>query len=54
MSAGMLGEIVTSREFLAALVTLEGLVMGMEGTIMSLEVFLASEATVADITDESL
>ena len=54
VSTSMLRKVVTSREFLAALVTFEWLVVGVERAVVSLEVFLASEATVADITDERL
>ncbi len=50
----MLREIVTSRELLAALVTFERLVVSVERSVMSLEVFLASESAVAKLTDEGL
>jgi hypothetical protein len=54
MSASVLRKIVTTGELLAALVTFEWLVLGMEGTVVSLEVLLASESTIADIADEGL
>jgi hypothetical protein len=54
VSASVLREIIASGELLAALVTLKGLVLRMEGTVVSLEVFLASESAVADITHEGL
>lgn len=50
----MLGEIVTAGELLAALVALEWLVMGMERSVVTLEVFLAAEAAVAELADEGL
>jgi hypothetical protein len=50
----VLREIIASGELLAALVTLEGLVLCMEGTVVSLEVFLASESAVADIAYKGL
>jgi hypothetical protein len=54
VSASVLREIVTSGELLAALVTFKGLVLSMERPVVSLEVLLASESTVADVADEGL
>jgi hypothetical protein len=54
MSASVLRKIVTAGELLAAFVTFEWLVLGMEGTVVSLEVLLASESTIAYIADEGL
>jgi hypothetical protein len=50
----MLRKVVASGELLAALVAFERLVLSVEGTVVSLEVLLASESAVADIADESL
>lgn len=54
MGAGMLGKVVRARELLAALVALEGLVLGVERTVVTLEVFLAAEPAVALLADEGL
>jgi hypothetical protein len=48
----MLRQVITAGELLAALVTLEWLVLSVEGPVMSLEVFLSAEAAVAELTDE--
>jgi hypothetical protein len=45
MRAGMLGKVVTAGEFLATLVALERLVVGVERAIVTLEMFLSAEAT---------
>jgi hypothetical protein len=45
MRASMLSKVVTAGEFLAALVALEGLVVGVERAIVTLEMFLSAEAT---------
>ena len=54
MSARVLCEVVTAGKFLAALVAFEWLVVGMEGAIVTLEVFLATEATRAKSAYEGL
>jgi hypothetical protein len=50
----MLRKVVAARELLAALMTLERLVVSVKGSDVSLQVFLASESTVADVADEGL
>ncbi|KAK5624450.1 hypothetical protein RRF57_000166 [Xylaria bambusicola] len=47
MSACMLSEVVAARKFLATLVALKRLVLGVKGAIMTLEMFLAAESAVA-------
>lgn len=54
MGACMLGEVVGARELLATLVALEGLVVGVEGPVVALQVLLSAEATVAELADEGL
>jgi len=54
VSSGMLGEVVTAGELLAALVALEWLILTMEGAVVTLEVFLTSEAAVAKLADKGL
>jgi hypothetical protein len=50
----MLSQVVASGELLAALVALERLLLGVQRTVVALEVFLAAEAAVAEITDKGL
>ena len=50
----MLREVVAAGELLSTLVTFERLVTGVEGSVMSLQVFLTSESAVADLTHEGL
>ena len=50
----MLRQVVTAGEFLAALMAFEWFVLSVEGSVVSLEVFLTSEAAVAELTDEGL
>lgn len=54
VGACVLGEVVTTGELLAALVALEWLVLCVEGAVVALEMFLATEATVAELADEGL
>ena len=54
VSAGMLGEVVTSGELFATFVALERLVLGVQRPVVSLQVFLAPEATVAQFAHEGL
>jgi len=51
---GVLREIVGAGEFLATLIAREGLILRVQGPEVSLEVFLASEASCAQVADESL
>ncbi|KAI6772564.1 hypothetical protein HG530_003522 [Fusarium avenaceum] len=50
----MLSKVIAAGEFLAALVTLEGLLLSVERAVVALEVFLAAESAVAKITNEGL
>lgn len=50
----MLSQVVAARELLAALVALEGLVLSVEGAVVTLEVLLATEAARAECADEGL
>jgi hypothetical protein len=50
----MLSQVVAARELLTALVALKRLLLGVERAVVSLEVLLATEASVAEITDEGL
>jgi len=54
VSSGVLRKVVATGELLATLVTLERFVVGVEGSNVTLEVFLASEPAVANITDKCL
>ena len=54
MSAGVLGEVVAAGELFAALVAFERLVMGVERAVVTLEVFLTTEAAGTEIADECL
>lgn len=54
VGAGMLGEVVASRELLATLMALEGLVLGVQRPVVTLQVFLAPEAAVAKLAHKRL
>ena len=54
MSALMLAQVVRSREFLATVGALERLLVSVERPVVTLEMFLASEAAAAERADESL
>jgi hypothetical protein len=54
VSALVLAEVVRARELLAAVGALERLVVGVEGAVVALEVFLAAEAAGAECADEGL
>jgi hypothetical protein len=54
VSALVLAEVVRAGELLAAVGALERLVVGVERTVVALEVFLAAEATGAESADEGL
>jgi len=54
VGASVLGKVVTARELLATLMALEWLVLGVERSVMALEVFLSAEPAVADFTDKGL
>jgi len=50
----VLAQVVGTRELLAAVSALEWLVVSVEGTVVTLEVFLAAEAAAAKSADECL
>ena len=50
----VLRQIVGSREFFSAIGALERLIVGVERPVVALQVFLAAEATRAQIADEGL
>jgi hypothetical protein len=52
VGTSVLGEIVAAGEILATLVALKGLVLGVQGTVVTLEVLQATEATRAESADE--
>lgn len=54
VGASVLGKVVGAGELLATLVALEGLLLGVQGAVVALEVLLAAEATSAKLTDEGL
>ena len=54
VSSSVLGQVVATGKLLAALVAFERLVVSVERSDVSLEVFLASKPAVADIADERL
>jgi hypothetical protein len=54
VSALVLAEVVGARELLTAVSALERLVVGVERTVVTLEVFLATEAAGAESADEGL
>jgi hypothetical protein len=54
VGALVLAEVVRARELLAAVGALERLVVSVEGAVVALEVFLATEAARAKSADESL
>jgi len=54
VSTLVLGQVVAAREFLATVGALERLVVGVERSIVALEMFLTAEATRAQSADESL
>ena len=54
VGAGMLGEVIAAGELLAALVAGERLVLGVERTVVALEVLLTAEPAVAELADEGL
>jgi hypothetical protein len=54
VSALVLAEVVRARELLATVGALERLVVSVEGTVVTLEVFLTTEATRAESADEGL
>lgn len=54
VGASVLGEVVAAGELLATLVALKGLLLCVEGAVVTLEVFLAAEAAVAQIANKGL
>jgi hypothetical protein len=54
VSALVLAEVVAAAELLAAVGALEGLVVSVEGAVVTLEVLLAAEAARAESADEGL
>jgi hypothetical protein len=50
----VLSQVIAARELLAALVALKGLLAGVERAVVTLKVFLAAEAAVAELADEGL
>ena len=50
----MLGQVVASGEALATLATFERFLLGVQGTVMALEMFLSTEASMTDVADEDL
>ena len=54
MSASVLRQIVATRELLAALIALEGLILSVERAVVTLEVFLTAEATRAKLANKGL
>lgn len=54
VGTSVLGQVVTAGELLAAFMAFEWLVLGVERSIMALEVFLATESTIAFIADKGL
>jgi len=54
VGSSVLGQVVASREFLAALVALERLLLSVEGAIVTLEMLLSAEAVIAQLADERL
>ena len=50
----VLGKIVTAGELLATLLAFEWFVLSVERAIMTLQVFLTAETTVAEMADECL
>jgi len=54
VSALVLAKVVGARELLATVGALERLVVGVEGTVVTLEVFLTTETTRAESADEGL
>lgn len=54
VGAGMLSEVVRSRELLSTLVAFKRLVVSVERSVVSLQVFLTTEASRAKSADECL
>jgi len=54
MGSLMLRKVITARELLAAVGAFEWLLMGMERSVVALEVFLATEATRAQGANKGL
>ena len=54
VSSSMLSQVIASGELLATLVALKGLLLGVERAVVSLEVFLTAESSVAEVTNEGL
>jgi len=54
MSACMLGQVVRARELLATLAAFERLFLCVEGSVVALEVLLATEAATADVAHKGL
>ncbi len=54
MGAGVLSEVVASRELLTAFIALKWLVMSVERSIVAFEMFLTAEATRAESANEGL
>ncbi|KAG7149490.1 hypothetical protein HYQ46_001586 [Verticillium longisporum] len=54
MGSGVLGKVVTPGELLATVLAFEGLVTGVQRTVVTLQVLLAAEPTVAQLTDKRL
>lgn len=54
VSTLVLGEVVTAREFLSTVVAFERFVAGVEGAVVTFEMFLTAEATVAQGADKRL
>jgi hypothetical protein len=50
----VLGEVIATRELLPTVSALERFLMGVERSIMALEMFLAAETTRAQVADKSL
>lgn len=50
----VLGEVVGARELLATLVALEGLVLSVQRAVVTLQVLLSSEPSVAQLADKGL
>lgn len=53
VSSCMLSKVIASRELLATLIAFEGLVLGMERPVVTLQVLLSSESSGAKIADKS-
>ena len=52
MSASVLCQIITARELLATLIALKWLILGVERAVVTLEMFLTTEATRAKLTNK--